>query len=310
MRLKILSPQSALLMGVVALSQTAGMVRAEQSAWWLDLEGGLEYSDNVALEQSDANSMQGDVAAVLSLDTGYRLVDQRDARIEVGYNFYQSVYDDLSAFNWQSHNPSLVAWIRSSGIRYGIEYAYTNSMLDGSFFVEQHLISPTLSTFLTDDIHVAGYYRFFQKNYNKADDARDADTHQIGADVHYYFDRPNRGYFSLGVGFTNEDTVGDAFDYDGVMARAAMQKPMELFGHKGHIKLSYAYQRRDYINDASLPGPGARADDRYTLKISTQVEVDTQTKLGVEFKRVVRDSNLDGSNYEENVGSVFLRYNL
>jgi hypothetical protein len=310
MRLTRKPLKSALLVGVIALSQTAGLVRAEQTAWWVDLEGGLEYSDNVALEQSDANSMQGDVAAVFTLDAGYRLVDEQDARIEVGYNFHQSVYDDLTAFNWQSHNPSLVAWIRSSGIRYGVEYAYTNSMLDGSFFVEQHMISPTFSTWLTDDIHIAGYYRFYSKNYNKADDARDADTHQVGADVHYYYDRPNRGYVSVGGGFTDEDTDGDAFDYDGFMVRASVQHPVEAFGHKGHIKLSYAHQRRDYSNDASLPGPGTRADDRHTLKFSTQFEVDTDTKIGVEFKRVVRDSNLDGSNYEENVGSVFLRYSL
>jgi hypothetical protein len=300
--------RTALLAGAALFVMTPGLVQADPKLWWLNVEGGVEYSDNVALEQSDANSMEGDVAAFLELDAGYKLVDEKDARVEIGYNFYQSVYDDLTAFNWQSHNPSAVAWMRSGGIKFGVEYSYTNSLLDDSFFLEQHMLSPTISTFITEDFFISGYYRFYSKNYNRLDDARDADTQQVGADVNYYFDRANKGYVSVGGGFTSEDTDGDAFDYDGFVGRAAAQHPVELFGKKGHIKLSYSFQRRDYDNEISLPAPGTREDDRHTLKLSTNVEVDTNLKAGVEVRRVVRDSNLNTSDYEENVGSLFLRY--
>jgi uncharacterized protein (PEP-CTERM system associated) len=57
-----------------------------------------------------------------------------------------------------------------------------------------------------------------------------------------------------------------------------------------------------------LPGPGTREDDRHTLKLSTNVELDDNVKAGVELRRVVRDSNLNTSDYEENVGSLFVRY--
>jgi len=225
--------RTALLAGAALFVMTPGLVQADPKLWWLNVEGGVEYSDNVALEQSDANSMEGDVAAFLELDAGYKLVDEKDARVEIGYNFYQSVYDDLTAFNWQSHNPSAVAWMRSGGIKFGVEYSYTNSLLDDSFFLEQHMLSPTISTFITEDFFISGYYRFYSKNYNRLDDARDADTQQVGADVNYYFDRANKGYVSVGGGFTSEDTDGDAFDYDGFVGRAAAQHPVELFGKKG-----------------------------------------------------------------------------
>jgi uncharacterized protein (PEP-CTERM system associated) len=74
------------------------------------------------------------------------------------------------------------------------------------------------------------------------------------------------------------------------------------------MKLSYAFQLRDYDNEVSLPGPGTREDDRHTLKLSTNVELDDNVKAGVELRRVVRDSNLNTSDYEENVGSLFVRY--
>jgi hypothetical protein len=38
------------------------------------------------------------------------------------------------------------------------------------------------------------------------------------------------------------------------------------------------------------------------------VELDDNVKAGVELRRVVRDSNLNTSDYEENVGSLFVRY--
>ena len=302
---------ASLMAGAAMVPLLSAVAGADSKDWWLDVEGGAEFSDNVALEQSDANSTSSDVAAVLELDAGYKLVDEKDARVEVGYNFYQSIYQDLTAFNWQSHNPSLMGWIKHDGIKVGLEYSYTNSLLDDSFFLEQHMLSPTISAFVSEDFYVTGYYRFYSKNYNQADNERDADTHQTGADVYYYFDRPNKGYFSFGAGFTSEDTLSDEFDYDGLMARASVQHPIQIFSKKGHVKFSYAYQKRDYDNDASLPGVGTtREDDRHTLKLVTNVEIDDNLKAGVELRRVTRESNLVSSDYEENVGAMSLRYSF
>ena len=300
----------SLLAGSILVPALSGAAGAGSKDWWLDLEGGVEYSDNVALEQSDANSTSGDVAAVFELDTGYKLVDEKNARVEVGYNFYQSIYQDLTEFNWQSHNPSLMGWIRQDGIKIGLEYSYTNSLLDDSFFLEQHMLSPTISAFVSEDFYVTGYYRFYSKNYNESDNARDADTHQTGADVYYYFDRPNKGFVSFGAGFTSEDTQGDEYDYDGLMARASVQHPIQVFARKGHVKLSYAYQKRDYDNEISLAGPGTREDDRHTLKLVTNVEIDDGLKAGIELRRVTRESNLAESDYEENIGAMSLRYSF
>ena len=309
-RIKKSTVITSLLAGIALVPVFGGAAGADSKDWWLDVEGGVEYSDNVALEQSDANSLTGDVAAVFELDTGYKLVDEKDARVEVGYNFYQSLYQDLTEYDWQSHNPSLSAWIKRGGIKLGFEYSYTNSLLDDSFFLEQHMLSPTISAFVSEDFYVTGYYRFYSKNYNEDDNARDADTHQTGADVYYYFDRPNKGFLSFGAGFTSEDTQGDEYDYDGFMGRVSAQHPIQIFSKKGHVKFSYAYQKRDYDNEVSLAGPGTREDDRHTLKLITNVEIDDNLKAGVELRRVTRQSNLAASDYEENVGAMSLRYSF
>jgi len=266
----------------------------------------------VALEQSDKNSTKGDVAATFEVDTGYKLVDEKDARVEVGYNAYQSIYQDLSAFNYLSQNPSLMAWIKPGGIKLGLEYSYTNSLLDNRFFLEQHMLSPTVSAFITDDFYLTGYYRYFDKNYNHRDDGRDAKTHSAGADLYYYFDRPNKGYFSFGGGYTSENTQSDQYDYSGFMGRAAVQYPVVLFDMKGHIKLSYNYQKRDYDNSISLAPAqtDTRADNRNTLKLSGDLQLSDDLKALVEFRRVTRNSNLASADYTENVGAMSLKYSF
>jgi hypothetical protein len=301
-------------MSAVCVPALLGAAAAgESKPYWLDMEVGAEFSDNVALEQNDANTTSGDVAATMELDAGYKLVDEKDARVEVGYNFYQSLYQDLTAFNYLSQNPSLMAWIKPGGIKLGLEYSYTNSLLDDHFFLEQHMLSPTVSAFISEDFYLTGYYRYFDKNYNHADDARDAKTHSTGADLYYYFDRPNKGYLSFGAGYTSEDTQGLAYDYSGFMGRAAIQYPVVLFDMKGHVKFSYNYQRREYDNPESLtplvPGE-TRADDRHTFKISGDLNLNDDLKAILEFRRVNRDSNLTTADYIENVGSASLKYSF
>ena len=285
---------------------------AQGKSWWLDLEAGTEFDDNVAVEQNDDNSESGDIAAILKLDAGYKVVDEKDARVEIGYDFYQSLYQDLSAFNYQSHTPGFKAWIKPGGIKLGLEYTYLHSLLDDSFFLDQHMVSPTISAFLSDDFFVTAYYRFFDKDYNSSDDARDAQTHQTGADVYYYFDRLNMGYFTFGGGFTSEDTDGPAFDYDGFMGRTAVQVPVNLFELDGRVKFSYNYQKRNYDNVESLTPITTltRSDDRHTLRLNTELEITDAFTWVTEFRNISRNSNLAASNYQENIGSVAFRYSF
>ena len=74
----------------VALAAALGMAtqgaRAEKKAWWLDVEGGAEYSDNAAANPNLDNDIVGvsdDFAATIEIDAGYKLVDTDTTRLEV-----------------------------------------------------------------------------------------------------------------------------------------------------------------------------------------------------------------------------------
>jgi hypothetical protein len=191
----------------VAGAVPAAIADGQAKDWSLDLSAGVKFDDRVTVDENDA-SATGDTAVVLELDAGYKLVNEADTRVEVGYEFYQSIYGDLSAFNWQEHNPSISAWTKVGGVKLGIAYDYTYAELDGSFYYAQHAVTPSLSTYLSDDMQLILSYKYYDKNYDVIDDDRDATGHQPNADLYIYFSENKKGYVTFGAGYTDEDAKG------------------------------------------------------------------------------------------------------
>jgi hypothetical protein len=310
--------------GIAAVLIMAPAAYAKGQSWWLDLEGGVEYDDNVAVNQNidengdkiDASSGSSDVAATVEVDAGYKLIDTDDSRVEVGYNFFQSLYQDLNAFNYTEHSPSLNAWTKVDGIKLGFTYTYMNASLDNDFFLEQHILSPSIAAYLTEQIYVSAFYRFVDKNYNRLDNRRDAQTQQPGGDVFYYWDKANRGYVSVGLSYTIEDTDitptdYPSYGYDGVSLRGAVQFPFDVFERKARLRLAYAFQNRDYDELTSLPLPGGkREDERHTARVKLEVDVMSNLKAIGEYRFIDRNSNLLTADYQENIASAALRYSF
>lgn len=285
--------------------------------WSLDLKVGVMFDDRVTVldDETDA-SAASDVAAVFDIDATYKLVNESDARIEVGYDFYQSVYSDMSDFNWQEHSPSITAWTKAlGGVKLGATYAYTYASFGGSQYYGQHAVTPSLAAYLSDDMQLILSYRYYDRDYESPEDARDATGHQPNADLYIYFSENKKGYVQFGAGYTDEDTAGPEYDYSGFVGRAAVQVPIDAFGLPGRIRLSYSYQMRDYENPESLfplvppvPGDPTREDNRQTLRALADVEVADNLKLYADYRFSDRGSNLDTADYNKNVVSVGLEY--
>jgi hypothetical protein len=306
---------ACLAVGVIG-AVPAAVADGKAKDWSLDLSAGVKFDDRVTVDEADA-SAASDVAVVLELDAAYKIVNESDTRVEIGYEFYQSLYSDLSAFDWQEHNPSISGWTKLGGVKLGISYDYLYGSLGGSFYYGQHTVTPSLSAYLADDMQLILSYRYYDKNYTTLEDRRDATGHQPNADLYFYFSENKKGYLSVGAGYTNEDTFGPEYDYSGFVGRAAVQFPIDPFGLPGRLKLSYAYQMRDYDNPESLfpvvppvPGDPTRQDDRQTLRAFADVEVADNLKLYADYRFQDRGSNLDSADYNKNVVSVGLEYSF
>ena len=298
----------AATLGFVAASNTA--LADPYRAWGLDVSAGIKFDDRVTVDEADA-SAASDVAAVFGVDADYRLLDSDDSRIEIGYQFDQSIYQDFTAFDYQKHNPTLSAWTKTAiGVKLGLNYAFTHAQLGGSFFLNQHMLSPSISGFVADDVQVTAFYKFYDKDY--ADNNRDGQTGESGVDVHFFFDKSKKGYVVVGAGYISEDTSGTAFVYSGPTARATVQLPIDPFGQPGKLRFSYTYQLRDYDNLSSLTPPSptgdTRRDDRQTLRAYGEVEIVGDLKATAEYRFTDRSSNLSTADYSKNVVSLGLEY--
>jgi hypothetical protein len=282
--------------------------------WHLDVAAGVSFDDRVTVDENDS-SAASDVAAEFEIDAGYKLFDDGDSKIEVGYDFSQTLYNDLSAFDYQEHMPSISASTKSlGGVKLGFTYSFRHSLLDDKFFQDQHILAPSLSFYMSDDMQLTLTYKYYDKNYNFLDNARDAKTHQPSADLYYYFDGASKkGYLMVGAGYTNEDTRGAEFDYSGFLGRASVQVPIDPFGMPGRFKLTYSYQVRDYDDPTSLapfPNTLTRHDDRQTLRAYADMEIADDLKLFVDYAFMDRGSNLATADYNKNDVYAGLEYSF
>jgi hypothetical protein len=274
----------------------------------LEVEAGVRYDSNVSVDATDQTTSIGDVAATFALESGFRLVDEKHTRVEIGYDFSQSLYQDVTSLNYQTHNPELNAWTKLGDIKLGINYGYTNALLDDHFFLEQHSVMPSLAATLSDELLVTLSYRYTDKNFNFDDNGRDARAQQPNVELMYYFDKPKRGYFSLSGGYVTEDAADAEFDYGGMTGRATVQLPFDLAGLESKLKLSYTYQIRDYDDPTSTPSGALREDDRHTLRARGEVELTEELTAIADFRFVDRNSNLVTADYSENIVNGSLRY--
>ncbi len=319
---------AAALVSVWTMS-VAPQALAGAKDWWLDLSAAAMFDDRVTVDEDDS-SATSDAAVVLELDAGYKLVNESDTRVEIGYDFYQSIYAERTDFNWQEHHPTISAWTKLGGVKLGLSYGYTNALLDGDFYYEQHAVTPSIAAYLSDDVQLILSYRYYDKNYNPADDARDATGHQPNADLYFYFGENKKAYVQLGAGYTDEETKGeivstligpvptDPYDYSGFVGRAAVQVPIDPFGLPGRFKISYSYQMRDYddptsLFPATLPPPAGsptRHDNRQTIRAYADAEIADDLKLYVDYRFMDRGSNLPSADYNKNVVSLGLKFEL
>ena len=68
-------------------------------AWSLSASAGLQYDDNVTIDEVDQTSEVGDEALLLGLSASYRLPVGAPWTLEAGYDFSLTDYRDLSQFD-------------------------------------------------------------------------------------------------------------------------------------------------------------------------------------------------------------------
>jgi hypothetical protein len=289
------------------LSASVPASAQEDKSFSLGVGIGVEYDDNVTVDQNDLSAGVGDQAAVLDASASYRFFDNASGSFDVGYEFSQSLHRELTGFDIQSHALSANGEVKFGGMALGGGYTYYRLLLGGRSFLDMHMLNPGISGFVTDRLFVRGSYFYFGKNFATAN-TRDATTHQPGVDAFYFFAQ-SKAYFALGGRYEKEDTTGPEFDYGGYIFRANLQLPVTIASKVGKVNFGYQYLTRDYDN--ITPSIGAmRQENRNTFSVTGEIPVMDRLRLVADYRYIDRSSNLPAVNYKENVFTTSLKYDF
>lgn len=234
----------------------------KEKPWKIEISTALEYSDNITRTEQDTVSQEEDHSANFDLSGEYKVMDTAKDDIFLGYDFSQTLYDQVSSLDYQSHTFSLSGSHDFGNLDSGLEYIYSFSQLGGKDFMSIHSVVPNIDFFLTDSIFFSANYIASHKRF-VSDRARDGMHHSIGFSVLKFF-LDNTAFIEVGYRGGLEDTRSPEFDFLGHTASGAVQFSLPL---KLTADMSYSYTLRDYENQTTSIGD-EREDKKHAYRLS------------------------------------------
>lgn len=269
-----------------------------------ELRAGLEYDSNVSLEEVDQSSGESDYAAVFDGQLKYKSQLGDRGKVSLSYDFSQSIYEEFSAVDRQTHLLSASFSGDLGRLNPGVGYRYIHSRLDGDKFLTMHQVSPHLSGFLAKNWFGRGAYTWSDKKIDPRGD-RDA-TYHAGALEIYYFVNGLRSYFNLGYRYKNEDARADRYDYQSNRVKLRYVQRFEFFAHQAKMSLALRYENRDYSSITFGIGE-KREDDRYRAEAELEQPLGDQAAISIYYRYSDNQSNSPGADYDQNIaGGQFL----
>ncbi|MBI3608540.1 MAG: tetratricopeptide repeat protein [Nitrospirae bacterium] len=279
-----IDPVSATAKSARELLAQIGTTAQTAKPWDLALSTAAQYDSNVILLDGTSQlpngiSQQHDQRVVFYLRGGYRVIDTGAWRIEGRYSFYQSLHQDLDAFNVQHHQAEVVTRYNSSGARwpvsYELKYTFGDAIVDGNGFLRTHALTPTVTLAETGATFTQLQYGFTKKDFVntpmfRSNDDRDATNQAVGLSQTVLF--AGSGLVRAGYRFdrdaTGNSSTQDDWAYRAHQVSAALTPPLPA---GVRLDLEAAYTRQRYRHPNSYSASGEARDDRqqvYTAGLS------------------------------------------
>lgn len=295
----------AMVLYAAALTQPA--YGSEKPPFSATFALGAQYDSNVAVDDADINTRKGDLAALVQLSTNYNIIDSKNVQLRAGYDFDQTLYSDLGDFDLQLHRFALGASLDSGKTSFGADYAFSHVRLGGDGYLDMHMLSPSVTSFVADKLMIRASYIYLDKTFLDSD-RLDARMHIGSVDAYRYF-AGRKAYVAVGLRYDDEDAHAPELDYRGFQASARLMFPVSLAGLTAKARLNYSYAERDYRHVTTSIGE-KRNERRHTAGLSLEVPLGGSFAFKPQLRYMDRNSNLLSADYKEYVVSSTLSYKL
>ncbi len=262
---------------------------------------GIEYDSNVAVLDLDTTSNAGDRALLLDFGVGYDKPDSGRFDAQVGYDFSESLHDDVEIFDVRTHRGSATVSYDLDRVDLGASFQYAYAELDGNEFLTLKQVSPYVSKLIGQRLFLRFAYAHSDKEF-VANPGRAATAGALSADT-YVFLNGLTTYLVLGYRYDDEDALQEEFDYSGNRFRIQLTRRLTAGSRELTLRTSVRAETRDYHRPTPSIGQ-PRRDDRYQLEASLDVPMTEHVTAQIRYTHADNRSNLPSVDFDENVLSV------
>ncbi|MBL4619984.1 MAG: DUF560 domain-containing protein [Marinicaulis sp.] len=285
------------------LAQKAGTEERLASPFSAELSVGAEYDSNVSVAELDTNTGGDDFAAVIDVDLGFEKDLSENTEISAGYSFSQSLHDQFTNFDIQTHFASAGLSHDFGAVDAGASYRFIYSSLGGTGFLQMQQIEPYVTKFFGKKMFVRAAYTYTDKDFKNRTD-RDAMAHAGGADIYWFVDGV-RTYFVTGYKYESQDAVDPQFDYNAHKIKVRFSQRIPMGKRYAKLKLGWRYETRDY--SSITPSIGViRNDDRHRLGAEIEIPVTDKIYTLLEYEYSDYTSNLPSADYTQSLAGLKL----
>jgi Tfp pilus assembly protein PilF len=302
------SPDSE--MGREAAALLRRLRAGERPATELFAEAGFQYDSNVVLAPTDEAiataagiTRRADGSAFVSVGGNGVVWRGQRVQLSLGYDFYQSLYFNLTQFDLQDHRPTLQLVGAFGDARAGLLAYYDFYLLDTSRFLSAVTASPWLEVPSGNFGRTQFTFRLRWQDFLQQPFESQNSSIDYAPAIREIFALGAVGrYLLFGYQFDRNDpshAQGDRYGYDG---NEVMTGLGWTFPYGFSSDLFYAYRHEDY--DGASNG---RVDNEHDITAVVEYPISPHVSGLLGYFGTFNDSNDPDFNYNRNIGSVSLR---
>ena len=292
-------------LALIAASAQAQDTAPSSSGPTVRFEGkaGAEYNSNVAVQDLDTNTGQGDWAATINglVEVSGKPMDQLTLR--GGYEFSQTLHEEFDAFDLTLHRGFAEAAYDFRFATIGVLGNVAQANLDGDEYLTFTQVSPYISKQVGDTLFLRASYARTDKSFEGRPE-RDATSDSLAADAYFFLDGTKR-YIAISGKAIEEEANADELDFSGGSARVRLVQRFDALDREVTLRAGVEYEQRDY--EAPTPAIGAPREDKRTgVDLSLEAPITETVFVEGAYRFGGYQSNLASADYDEHVASLKL----